>query len=323
MKSQIITLPNTITLNNLSVELGNTSIHSAYMLSVHIEATNNSGSAKTPTIAEFLSVLQTIAVVSDNTRYHYSLSGLDIARRNAMYTKNGLSTRVLDMTFASKATSATMSADFVLALEEGDIIALMHDSVTLKAVLGTQIAANCPVTNVTIRPTIYELVPSADAQTATAELLARYGQNFSGALEPKVYALQTTCPANTEITGFFNLPTGALLRSGMMHWSAVPDQFGIIATVPTRSELMRMSWDVARAKDERKFGVSMPANVVNFEFDSELTLNGLGLDGRAFNRGDYQLSARTNAQTTLRYVSFEMVFPAIQGGALNAGHVSF
>lgn len=323
MRIQETALPQELNLKTPAIDLGNTSIHTAYHLQVHIEAENGTGAAKTPTIEEWASCLENISVVSDNTRYHYSWNGMDIIKRNAMFAPVGLPTRVIDQTFTSTADGEMMTADFVLALEEGDIIGMMHDSVTLKASIAKTIADDCPIEEITIKPTIYELIPSTDKAAAQAELQARYGEGYVGALEPKVYNLEKKCDANTEITGFFNLPTGALLRGGLMQWSAAPSQFGLIATVPSRSELMRMNWATARAKDERRFRTAMPENCTYFDFDAELAINGLGIDGRAFNRGDYQISARTAEELTLRYTSFEMMYPAVSGGSLNPGHTMF
>jgi hypothetical protein len=323
MRLQETSLPQELNLSTPSLELGNTSIHSAYMLECTINATNETGAAKTPTINEFLSVLENISVVSDNVRYHYSQNGKDMALRNAMFSPHGVPSRVVDKTFSEVADDGLMSASFVLALEEGDIVGLMHDSVSLKGSFASNMAANCPVTGVSIKPTIYELIPSPTAAAAKAELIARYGEGYTGALEPKVYTQTQKCSANTEVTGFFNLPTGALLRGALMQWSVAPSQFGLIATVPSRSELMRLNWNTAVAKDERRFGVPMPSNCTYFDFNAELAMNGLGLDGRNFNRGDYQISARTSAETELRYVSYEMMYPSVSGGALNTGHNLF
>lgn len=312
-------LASTINKNNLAVELGNTSIHSAYMLECTITATNGTGASKTPTIAEFLGVLEQINVVSNNTNYHYSWSGTDIARRNAMKTAMNTTNRVLDMTFSAVASTGEMAATFVLWMDEGDVIALMHDTVTLKAQLANYLAESCPVTAVTIKPTIIELVPAA----GLADIKARYGEKYEGALEPKVYVREKKCDANTTFTEFFELPTGALLRGAMLKWSVAPSQFGIVATVPSRSELMRMNWTTAVASDEIRFRVKMPDNTNYIDYNAELAFNGLGIDGRNFNLGDYKIAAYSTTETTLRYVSFELTYPSTAGGNLVTNHSAF
>lgn len=305
--------------NTPAVELGNTSIHSAYTLECCVELTNESGEAYTPSILDIGAALENISVQSDNTRYHYSLSGKDIIYKNAMSTKVGSPTRVIDMQPATIADEGSTETKFVLFLEEGDVIGLIHDSVTLKASVARELADGVRITGYSIKPGIIELVPSS-GEAGLAELAARYGAGYAGALEPKCYAVEQTCQANTEFTGFFNLPTGALLRGAMMQWSVAPRQLGLIATVPSRAELCRTHWNTRRAMDERMYGTEMPQNCNYFNFDSELTNNGLGLDGRAFNRGDYQIACRADAETRLRYVSYEMMYPAVSGGALNLGH---
>lgn len=315
MRFQETTVAQEINLSNPAIELGNTSIHDAYALEINISAKNETGAAKTPTIQEFLSALEQISVMSDNTRYHYALSGLDIARWNALSTPMSLPTRTLDKTFTSTADDATMSASFVLTLDAGDLIALQHDTVTLKAAIAKTIATDCPVTACTIKPTIFEKIPES-----VAEITKTYGASFEAALEPKVYAMEKTLGANTEFTGFFDLPTGALLRTGMMHWSVAPSQLGLIQVVPSRSEIHRINWNTAIARDERRLRTKMPENVVLMDYNTEWIMNGLGKDGRTFNRGDFQIAAKSATETKLRYVSFEMTFPANAGALLEPGN---
>lgn len=319
MRVQETTVSGELNRNTPAVELGNTSIHSAYMLECCVELTNESGESYTPDILDIGAAFENISVQSDNTRYHYSISGKDIIYKNAMSTKKGTPSRVIDMKPATIADEGSTETKFVLFLEEGDVIGLLHDTVTLKATVARELADGVRITGYSIKPSIIELIPSA-GEAGLAELAARYGEGYAGALEPKVYAVEQTCHANSEFTGFFNLPTGSLLRGAMMQWTVAPKQLGLIATVPSRAELCRNLWLTRRAMDERMYGTEMPENCNFMNFDAELTNNGLGLDGRAFNRGDYQVACRTDAETRLRYVSYEMMYPAISGGALNLGH---
>ncbi|MDV0442589.1 hypothetical protein [Methanorbis furvi] len=315
MKFHENTTPQEINLSNPAVELGNSSIHDAYALEINISAKNETGSAKVPTIQEFLSAFEQIAVMSDNTRYHYALTGLDIARRNAMTMPQGIPSRVLDKTFTSVADDATMSASFVLTLDEGDLIALQHDTVTLKAAIAKQIAVDCPVTACTINTTIFEKIPES-----VTEIVGTYGANFERALEPKVYAMEKTLPSTTEFTGFFDLPTGSLLNGAMLHWTVAPSQVGMIQVVPSRSEIHRVNWATAVARDERRLRTAMPSNTLLMDYNSEWMLNALGKDGRTFNRGDYQIAAKSATETKLRYVSFEKTFPAGAGAVFEPGN---
>lgn len=315
MRTQEMTIAQEINLSTPSIELGNNSIHDCYLLEVTLKAKNETGAAKTPTIAEWLSAIEQVAVMTDNTRYHYALNGKDIANLNAIRTPVGIPSRVLDMTFGSTADDATMEATFVLALDEGDIVALQHDSVTMKAAFAKTIATDCPVTYAQIKPSLVEDIPES-----TADITNKYGANFEAALEPKVYAKTQKCSANTEFTGFADLPTGCLLRGAMLDWSAAPEQFGILQVVPSRSELWRLNWATARAKDERLYRTKMPENVTMLNYNTEWVANGLGKDGRGFNRGDFQIAARSSVETTLRYISLEQTFPAGAGAVLATGN---
>lgn len=313
MRFQETTIPQEINRSNPAVELGVTSIHDAYSLEVSITAKNETGAAATPTIDQFLGALEQIAVMSDNTRYHYALNGLDIARRNAMMIPPNCN-RVIDKTFSSTADDASCTATFVLNLDEGDIVALQHDTVTLKAAVAKTIAADWNITDFSIKPTVYEKIPES-----TAEIVKAYGAEFEKVLEPKVYCTEKTLPAGTEFMGFFDLPTGALLRGAMLHWSVAPTQFGLIQVVPSRSEIHRINWNAAVTRDERRLRTVMPSNVNLIDYNSEWTLNGLGKDGRTFNRGDYQIAAKSATETKLRYTSYELTFPAGNSALLEAG----
>jgi len=296
-----------------AVELGVTSIHDAYMLEFAITAKNETGAAVTPTMAQFLNAIEQINVKSDNSRDHYAVSGMDIARRNAMRTPYGLSNRYLDKTFTEVADDASVTCNFVATLNEGDIVALQHNNITLKASLASKIADGFNITDYVIKPTVIELIPQS-----AADITGKYGANFEYALEPKVYAQEKKCGANTEFMGFMDLPTSTLLQGAMMHWSVAPSQFGLVQVAPARMDITRLSWNTARAKDSTKFGTEMPANVTYFDYASEWTLNNLGKDGRDFSRGDYQFAANTSAETTMRLVSYEQMFPA-GAGAISSG----
>lgn len=291
-----------------SVELGVTSIHDAYMLEFSITAKNETGAAATPTMAQVLGAIEQINVKSDNSRDHYALSGMDIARRNAMRTPYGLTSRYLDKTFSEVADDASFTANFVMTLNEGDIVALQHNNITLKASLASQIADDFNITGYTIKPTVIELIPQTKE-----DIIGKYGENFEYALEPKVYSIEKKCPANTEFVDFADLPTSALLQGAMMHWSTAPSQFGLVQVAPARMEITRLNWLTARYKDSMKFGTEMPANVTYFDYASEWTMNSLGKDGRTFNRGDYRFAANSAVETTMRLVSFEQMFPAGAG----------
>lgn len=312
---QEATKPGELNGSTPSVELGTSSIHDAYLMEFEINATNETGSSVTPTIADFLGAINQIKIQSDNSKDHYALTGMDVARRNAMFSPMGIESRVIDKTFSAVADDGTVSAKFVLTLDEGDIVALQHNNITMKVEMASTIKTDFPITSYTVKPTVIEKIPQTEQ-----DIIGTYGENFEYALEPKVYATTKTLSNTTEYTGFLEVPTGALLRGAMLNWTSAPKQWGVVQIVPSRTEISRMNWLTSQVKDQRRFGTQLASNTVYFDYDSEWTLNGLGKDGRTFNRGDYMFAALpNNADTTLRMVSYEQMFPAGAGDILNAG----
>ncbi len=315
--TQRTSLNDEITMSHRSIDLNTNSVHSAYLLECTITAKNNGSAAKTPTITEFLNMIENISVVTDNHRYHYSWSSLDIARRNAMKQAMGTHNCIIDMTFTSAAAGADMTASFVLLMDEGDVVALLHDSVSMSAQFAANLAENCPVTAVSIKPTIDELIP----MSGLADVKARYGAKYHGALEPKVGITVKECSSNNTLTEFLDLPNSTLLVGVMLNWTTKPLHYSVIANVPARTELMRLNWKTAVATDEMRFGVNMPENTNYIDFNTELTSNGLGIDGRNFNRGDYKIAAYAPTGTIVICVSFEQLYPPkVEDGTLVTNH---
>jgi len=296
-----------IKLNTLSVEINKsvpaiqlprTSIHDAYCLDFKITITNAGAAAATPTIANVLEAIEQIVLTSDSTRVHYSLSGLDVARRNALFGAADVD-KVIEKTLTEIAKDASGDVEFTLFLDEGDIVAGAHERRGLKIVCGSTAGTNLNITAAEVTTTLVEKIPTG------TELIAMYGQNFEYVAEPKVYAITTTIPANTEFTGALDLPTGTLLTGAMMHFSTAPQQVGILQTAPDRVELIKINWRTMRAIDERKYRTDMPAGMITLEYGVQWYDNGLGVPAWTYNKGDRQVAVKSSAQTTLRYVSFE------------------
>ncbi|WP_067047583.1 hypothetical protein [Methanofollis ethanolicus] len=281
-----------------AIQLPRTSIHDAYCLDFKITIQNAGTAAATPAIADVLAAVDQIVLTSDSTRVHYSLNGLDVARRNALFGASDVD-KVIEKTLSSIAASASADVEFTLFLDEGDIVAVAHDSLELKVTFGSTAGTNLNVTAADVTTTIVEKIPTG------TELIQMYGQNFEYVAEPKVYAITTTIPANTEFTGVLDLPTGTLLTGAMLYFSAAPQQVGILQTVPDRSELIKINWRTMRAIDERKYKTAMPAGMVTLEYGVQWYDNGLGVPAWTYNKGDRQVGVKSPAQTTLRYVSFE------------------
>ena len=81
------TKPGELNKSTPSVELGTSSIHDAYLLEFNITAKNETGASATPTIEDFLKAINEVKVQSDNSKDHYALAGMDIARRNTMFSQ--------------------------------------------------------------------------------------------------------------------------------------------------------------------------------------------------------------------------------------------
>lgn len=300
MRTKFNTLSEKISLSVPAIQLPRSSIHDAYELTFSLVLSNTSGAGVTPTAAEILGAIEQVAVTSDNATVHYALSGLDIARRDACKGAGNTDT-VIEKTFPEIGEGASKTVQFSLFMDEGDICAVAHNSLELKVAFNTTVKTGVTLTSATVTTTIIEKIPTA------AELIAMYGENFEFLAEPKCYAMSVSIPANTEFTGALDLPTGTLLNSAMLHFSADPSQIGILQNVPDRAELMKIDWAAMRAIDERKYRTAMPAGVCMLDYGTQWQSNGLGKNGWSYNKGDIQIGVKIASAATLRYVSFERV----------------
>lgn len=309
MRTKFNTISQVINRSNPAMSLPNTSIHDAYALKFRLKIKNSWGAAATPVMTDVLKAIEQIVLTTDSTKVNYSLSGLDLARRNAMSSAMGTD-RAIDRTFAELAADASVDVSFVPYLDEGDIIASAHDQIELKVAFlqnvkegtGTDLGKKIELVNPECKVTIVENIPTA------AEFYSKYGQKLELVAEPKVYAITTTCPANTEFTDIMDLPTGTLLGGAMIHFDGgTPDMVGLIRTNPDRIELEKIDWDTMRAIDERRFRTKIPTGLINFDYGIQWQSNGVGKDAWSFSKGDVKLAAKTPDPLTIRYVSFEKI----------------
>ena len=296
MRAKINTISQTINKNNPAINLPHTTIHDAYIMSFTMVLKNNSVSLITPDIENVLKSIEQFVITSDGTNGHASLNGIDLAAHAG-------TDRVIDRTLDSISSDATQEVKFKLFFDEGDILGAAHDSLEMKItfldeVLNTE---GLEIVSATVRISIIELIPEG------TELIARYGQNLELLAEPKVYVITQGCAGNSEFTGFMDLPTGTLQRGAMLHFSTVPEQVGVLKMVPDRTELLKVDFDVLRSIDERKFGCAVPEGIVTFDYGHQISCNNIGLLGWNWSKGDVQIAAKTEASTTLRYVSYEHV----------------
>lgn len=323
------TLNDTLSTVNPTVRLPRDTVIDALLLRCQIEVTNGTGSSWTGTHLDMLKALEEIRVISDGTNVHYALNGPDIAMMNAYTGAYGGTHPGSDEITIANTEAGTV--DLVLPLNEGDILAVTKDSLELKAVFASAIAADLDVTDISITPTISENVYTPQ------EFAAMYGAELERSAEPKCYALGAQIGANTELTGVLDLPTSTLLRRGVCQFrngagvlgAADPLRFGLIVTAPDRRELLNVNYATFRGMQNFKYtaGSALPVGTVSIDYASEVTGDGFGLRGWRWTKGDYELAVRTNNAGSLRYVSCEHVvtpevFEAI-GGAVLEGRPGF
>lgn len=302
MRAKINTISQTINKNNPAINLPHSTIHDAYIMSVTMLLENTSSAAITPTIENVLKSIEQFVITSDGTNVHASLNGIDLARRDALKSHEGCD-RVIDRVLSAIAADATQEVKFKLFFDEGDILGPAHDSLEMKMTFLNEVlnTEGLNIKSANVRVSIVELIPEG------TEVVQRYGANLELLAEPKVYVITQPCEANSEFTGFMDLPTGTLQREAMLHFSTTPEQVGILKMVPDRTELMKVDYDVLRMIDERKFGCAVPTGVVTIDYGHQLSCNNLGLLGWNWSKGDVQVAAKTGSSTTLRYVSYEHV----------------
>lgn len=280
-----------------AIQLPRTSIHDAYALKIALSVTNGTAGSVTPTAAEALAAVESIVLTSDSTRVHYSLNGMDLARRNAIFGNSDVD-KVIEKTFSAIAADGTDTLSFVLFMDEGDILAIAHDSLELKVTFGSAVG-DLTLTAAEVTITIIEKIPTQ------AELVSLYGENLEYVAEPKVYAITQSISANTEFTGVLDIPTGTLLTGAMMYFTTAPQQVGVLQTVPDRVELIKIDWDTMRSIDERKFKTDSVTGMITLDYGSQWYDNAMGVPGWTYNKGDRQVAVKSADATTLRYVSFE------------------
>ena len=293
-----------------TLNLPRNSVHDAYILRFDMKIANGGSSEYKIDIRKVLESIDEIKLVTDSIRVHYALNGYDLALLNAKIQKvqtNDILTRE-DVTIP-----AGKSADysFCLYLDEGDIVAVAHNNVELSVSfngegLGSDITIASASCTVTLKETIY----------STAQLQELYGASWENIVEPKVYALTSTCAGNTEFSGFMDLPTGTLLRGAIIEFKPAdatastegtyPKQVGLLRTVPDRVELGKVDWDTHRMVDEIIHQTVFPKGIWIYDYGTQWQSNRIGKDVWSFAKGDIQIAAFTNGvEQKVRYISLE------------------
>lgn len=308
MYSKFRTLSSALSLTNTSIDLPRDAVLDKILLKLAVTVANASGASYSGTHEAILRAIQEIRVISDGSTVHYALSAADVAILNQYNTQYGV-TPAID-TAVTIADSANSTITFYLILDEGDILAATKDSLELRIVVNSTITTGVTISALTGTVTIVENVLTPQ------EFVESYGANLEYAAEPKVYALQATVAASTEMTNVLDLPTGSLMRGGILQFmtgglagSVDPSMVGLIVTSPDRRELLNIDFATLRALNAAEHSVNnaAPAGVALINYAKDVTSDGYGLRGWRFTKGDYQITAKTSNAATLRYISLEHV----------------
>lgn len=302
------TLSQKITLTNRKIDLPRDAVIDAILLYCKLSLKNDGANAFSGKMRDVLDALKEIRVVSDGNNIHYSLKGSDIAMIN-YYDNQGKAVDV-DADVSIDA-GATKEFDFLLVLDAGDILALTKDSLELSVDFEEAIddAGNVTVENAEIKITIEENVYTV------AEFASTYGANLEFAAEPKIYAREKKFSASNELVEVMELPVGTLLRKAFITFrdsngdvsDTIVDKYGIIITTPDRRELYTVDYNTAKEYQKLMYLADPKAGTVVLDYGAEITNDVYGVRAWKFNKGDYQLGVRANAEGTLRYISYEFV----------------
>ncbi|MBO8182042.1 MAG: hypothetical protein H0Z28_04515 [Archaeoglobus sp.] len=309
MYSKKRTLSQRITLTNRKIDLPRDAVIDAIMLYCKLTLKNNDGAnAFSGKMRDVLDALKEVRVVSDGNNIHYSLSGSDIAVIN-YYDNQGKAVNV-DADVSIDA-GATKEFDFLLILDAGDILALTKDSLELSVDFEDAIddSGNVTVEDAEIKITIEENV------FTVAEFANTYGANLELAAEPKIYAREKKFSASNELVEVMELPVGTLLRKAFITFrdsngeesDSLVEKYGIIITTPDRRELYTIDYNTAKEYQKLMFLADPITGTVVLDYGAEITNDVYGVRAWKFNKGDYQLALKANAEGTLRYVSYEFV----------------
>lgn len=303
MRTKYTTLSQKINQDVTSLNLPRNSIHDAYILKFKMTLTNETESSITPTIKEVLDGITELSVISDSTRAHYSnLTGYDLALLGARMQKCQTN-NVLGKTYKAIPAGETVPDEFVLYLDEGDIVAVAHNALELRCVFADVLSNGLTVSDASLTITIIEKL------CTTAELMAKYGEDLRAVAEPKVYTITADVPANSEFSGCVDIPTSTLLKGAIIQLTptggTMPTNVGLLRTVPDRVELMNMDFATHRALDEVIYQTTFPEGVLNLDYGTQWQDNKVGKDGWSFAKADVQFAMKNAAQTKVRYISLE------------------
>lgn len=258
-------------------------------------------------MGDILTNITDMRIVSDGNTVHYSVKASDLAILN-YYDTEGMTVNPDASFTAAKATSTPFS--FLLAFDQGDILAVAKETLELSMNVNQQISTDCTIDTLTGTITLQENI------FTPSEFAATFGANLEAAAEPKIVALEKPYNVTQELSEFFELPTGTLSRrcfllamdSSNVRGNANPNKIGIIVTTPDRREIFTVDYATLAQINKRDYLLSTTlAGVTLIDYGKEITNDEYGLRGWKFTKGDYQIAAKSDNAGKMRYLSCEYV----------------
>jgi len=269
-------------------------------------------------LSDILAGIVDMRVVSDGNTVHYSVKALDLAIMN-YYDTEGVAINPDAAFTATKSASTPFS--FMLAFDQGDILALTKESLELSFNLAPQISTDCTIDTLEGTITLQENVYT------TTEFAATFGANLEAAAEPKIVALEKPYAATAELSEFLDLPTGTLSRRAFLidmdasgvRGNATPGKYGIIVTTPDRREIYTVDYATMGQINKSDYTLAAPlAGVRVIDYGNEITNDVFGLRGWKYTKGDYQIAARSVNAGKMRYLSCEYVVNTVTFDTIRA-----
>jgi len=308
MYSKFRTLSAILSLANTSINIPRDAVIDKIVLKLAVTVANASGTSWTSVHEAVLRAIQEIRVISDGSTVHYALSAADVAILDAFNEKYGIAPKIDDAITIADSANATYT--YYLTLDEGDILAASKDSLEMKIVVNPTVATGVTISSLTGTVSIVENV------LTSTEFVNTYGASLEYAAEPKVYALSAPVTASSEMTDILDLPTGSLMRAGVLQFltgglagGVDPSKVGLINTSPDRREILNIDFATLRALNASVYDLNgaAPLGIAMINYAGDVTSDGYGLRGWRFTKGDYQVTAKTDNPATLRYISLEHV----------------
>jgi len=307
MYSKKRTLNNTLTLDQKKIDLPRDAVIDKCFVKFSGNIKNvNATTDSVITLGAIMSKITDMRIVSDGNTVHYSLKAIDLAILN-YYDTQGQSPNPDTAFTAVKAASTPYS--FLLSFDQGDILAVAKESLELSINVDKQINDDCTIDTLTGLITLQENI------FTNSEFAATFGANLEAAAEPKIVALEKSYAVTSELSEFFDLPTGTVSRRAFLissdaagvRGNADVKKLGIIVTTPDRREIYTVDYPTLRLINGRDYLLTPITGVSLIDYGREITNDEYGLRGWKYTKGDYQIAALSANAGKMRYISCEYV----------------